>query len=94
MRILLISRVRAKILLALRMLLALAILAILTGQLYGILKSGGLSGSWHREDAQPNGNPMRVYQESVGEQVSSGTLDGLLNKIKSYYQGKPQTPDK
>lgn len=61
MRIVLITRIRDKIMLFMRLLLFTAILLILLGQIFSIVLNSGLPNKWLHNS--PKGKPMRVEKQ-------------------------------
>lgn len=81
-----ISRLRYKILAILRFLLAIAIMAILVGQLFNlVMEAGGFYNKWFDYE-HPSGNPMRVFKnyQDWGPYLDTG--DGMINWLKEYYK--------
>lgn len=81
-----ISGLRNKLLALIRMLLAVAILAILAGQLYGLVKDAGwFYGRWV-DERQPSGNPMKVFQEQRDDLLPSWEEhEGVIRQLRDFY---------
>lgn len=81
-----ISRLRNKILAVFRFLLALAITAILMGQLFNlVMEAGGFFDRWYNH---PSGNPMKVFnadQSYPAAQGAGDSDDGMIKWLKEYY---------
>ena len=82
MIIILVSKLKQKLLLALRLLLFVSILVILTGQFWGLVQSTEIYSKWFNDD-HPNGNPMRV--EQTGIQKEPGLINSIVEVFKNYY---------
>lgn len=94
MLVVFISQLKRKVMFALRMLLVLAILAVLYGQIYGLLKPGGSLN--HSRPSYPD-SPLRVEEKSgfvsnpaTGSvDLNRGTImDRLLQFLREYYLGR------
>ncbi|MCL6561116.1 MAG: hypothetical protein K6U74_20475 [Firmicutes bacterium] len=82
MMVVIISRLRDKVMLFFRLFLAVAILVILVGQLYGIIKSS-FQGDLFRK-GEPAGKVMQVLEEKPQTAVPGN----LLERLKEYYRTK------
>lgn len=81
----LISRLRYKVLAVLRFLLALAIIAILVGQLFNlVMEASGFYNKWLNQE-NPSGNPMRVFNNNQNSSPYIDSGDGMINWLKEYY---------
>ena len=78
--IVLVSKLKQKLLFGLRLLLFMAILVILTGQLWGLLQSTQIYSKWFNED-HPNGNPMRV---ETGMPKGPAFIDSIVEVFRNY----------
>ncbi|WP_066637501.1 hypothetical protein [Desulfolucanica intricata] len=88
MILIMVSKIRNKLMLGLRLLLFGAIIIILVGQLWSIFQASKFYGSWFEEN-HPNGNPMRVEQPM---NLKEGIIDNMVEVFKSYYYQDKQLP--
>ncbi|KJS18509.1 MAG: hypothetical protein VR69_00565 [Peptococcaceae bacterium BRH_c4b] len=81
-----ISGLRNKLLALIRLLLAFAILAILAGQLYGLVKDAGwFYGRWV-DDRQPSGNPLKVFRQPQEDPLPTWEDgDGIIQQLREFY---------
>ena len=86
MFVVLITRLRQKVLKGLRLVFALAVLAILVVQLVNLVKCSGL----YDHEKVPSGNPMRVQAPviEVSEDDRPGLLDRAVEQVVKYYRHK------
>ncbi len=80
-----ISKIKERLFLILRILILLALLALILPKVYGIMeKQDILSGL---EDRKPSGNPMRVEkQSSAEEKEDEGLLQNFVVKLRDFYK--------
>jgi hypothetical protein len=80
-----ISGLRKKLLAIIRLMLAFAILAILAGQLYGLIRDAGwFYGRWVN-DKQPSGNPMKVFQREEELWPDQQEGEGIFHQLREFY---------
>jgi len=79
-----ISKLKNRLLALIRIFLALAIVALLLGQLYGIIFSGGAE---KKDIEHPGGNPMKVYRYYPEGNNSREPQGGFITWLKNYYCG-------
>ncbi|MTI79378.1 MAG: hypothetical protein FH758_00640 [Firmicutes bacterium] len=81
------KKLKYRMLQALRMMFALAILIILIVQLVSAIRSVEINNELKEE--YPGGNPIKVEQDvTTHEHDHESTLDSLLKKLKDYYRGE------
>lgn len=82
--LLVIINIKRKILFFFRIIMALAILVILSAQLAGVINQAGDSyRRWQNRD-HPHGNPLKVFMEN--DDIFTYEDDRVLMKLKKYYR--------
>jgi len=84
--VLVISKVRERLYLILRILILLALLALILPKIYGIMEGQSfLSGL---EDRKPSGNPMRVENQAATteKKEDEGLLQDFVVKLRDFYK--------
>ncbi|MQL52073.1 hypothetical protein GFC01_07280 [Desulfofundulus thermobenzoicus] len=93
MPVIIISRLKRRVMFCLRMLVILAILAVLCGHLYGLVRGSpspvrprpSTPGPMPVED----GNRRSFYHPATGPVINGGNvMDRLLHFLREYYRGK------
>lgn len=82
--LLLVMNIKRKIMFLFRLIMAIAILVILSVQLAGVIYQAGDSyHRWQNRD-HPHGNPLKVFREIDGLLINED--DPVLMKLKKYYR--------
>ncbi|MHB8171958.1 MAG: hypothetical protein ACYDG6_10535 [Thermincolia bacterium] len=85
MFVIVISKIKERLFLILRILILLALLALILPKVYGIMEGQNiLSGL---EDRKPSGNPMRVDNQAAQEdKEDDGLLQNFVVKLRDFYK--------
>ncbi|MDQ0286599.1 hypothetical protein J2Z49_001713 [Desulfofundulus luciae] len=88
--VILLTKLKRRLMFCLRMLVVLAILAVLCGHIYGLIRSGG---AFNQTRSSSPGSS--VYNPATGPfDAGRGTLmDRLFEFLREYYRGRNGEPD-
>ncbi|NHM27867.1 hypothetical protein G7K71_12940 [Desulfofundulus sp. TPOSR] len=90
MMVIFLTKLKRRLMFCLRMLVVLAILAVLCGHIYGLIRSGGAF-----DQPRPPSPGTSVYNPAIGPfDAGRGTfMDRLFEFLQEYYRGSHGKPD-